>query len=72
MPNPISVCDLTLRQRQVLEARAEGLKREAVAAKLGITVHTVDLHTSQAYRKLGVHCLVEAILAYRGTAQVAA
>lgn len=52
---------LSRREQEILRARASGLKREAVAKAFGLCVGTVDYHTNNTYRKLGVNSLVEAL-----------
>jgi DNA-binding CsgD family transcriptional regulator len=34
---------------------ADGLSNKEIAATLFVTVHTVEVHLSHAYAKLGVH-----------------
>lgn len=63
--------DLTRRERQILKIRARGLKREAVAIVLDIAVQTVDCHSTNAYRKLGVNCLADAIREFNKTVRAA-
>jgi DNA-binding CsgD family transcriptional regulator len=45
---------LTLREREVSTAIAEGLSQRAVAEALGMGIRTVETHLHRAYRKLGV------------------
>lgn len=45
---------LTSMERQVAELAAEGDSNKAIAAKLYVTVHTVEKHLSHAYAKLGI------------------
>ena len=52
---------LTPREREVLEWLAEGLTNRAIAARLGISDHTVKFHVASIYGKLGVSTRTEAI-----------
>jgi len=52
---------LTPREREVLEWLAEGLTNGAIAARLGISDHTVKFHVASIYGKLGVSTRAEAI-----------
>ena len=46
--------ELTPAERRVVELAAEGLSNKEIAQTLFVTVHTVELHLSHAYAKLGV------------------
>ena len=46
--------ELTAAQRRVVELAAEGLSNKEIASALFVTVHTVEVHLSHAYGKLGV------------------
>jgi two-component system NarL family response regulator len=46
---------LTLRERQVLELIARGMRNKEIASELGITPDTTDAHVKRIYTKLGVH-----------------
>ena len=50
---------LTDRERDVIELVAKGKLNRQVAAKLGISERTVQVHRLGAYRKLGVHNVAE-------------
>ncbi len=52
---------LTPRERQVLEHLAEGLSNREIAARLGISEHTVKFHVSAIYGKLGAASRAEAV-----------
>jgi len=52
---PHSRAELTPSERRVAELAAEGLPNKEVAATLFVSVHTVEVHLSKAYAKLGVH-----------------
>jgi DNA-binding CsgD family transcriptional regulator len=51
---PVVVEALTLREREVAIAIAEGLSQRAVAEALGLGIRTVETHLHRAYAKLGV------------------
>jgi DNA-binding CsgD family transcriptional regulator len=51
---PVVVDALTLREREVSMAIAEGLSQREVAEALGMAIRTVETHLHRAYRKLGV------------------
>jgi predicted ATPase/DNA-binding CsgD family transcriptional regulator len=51
---PVVVDALTLREREVSMAIAEGLSQREVAGALGMAIRTVETHLHRAYRKLGV------------------
>jgi DNA-binding NarL/FixJ family response regulator len=46
---------LSLRERQVLELVAEGMRNKEIAAALGISVDTTGMHVKNIYTKLDVH-----------------
>ena len=46
--------ELTPSELRVVELAADGLSNKEIAARLFVTVHTVELHLSHAYAKLGV------------------
>jgi ATP/maltotriose-dependent transcriptional regulator MalT len=52
---------LTGRQRQVLQLAAQDLKNTAIATHLDISLGTVNLHLSEAYRRLGVSSRAAAV-----------
>jgi DNA-binding NarL/FixJ family response regulator len=52
---------LTRREREVLDSLAEGHSNRAIAARLGISEHTVKFHVSTIYGKLGVASRAEAV-----------
>ena len=58
----VDVEDLTEREREVLSLLAEGLSNKAIAARLYLSVRTVEGHLTNAYGKLGVHSRTEAAL----------
>ena len=54
---------LTPRQRQVAALVAEGLREAEIAERLGISAHTVKIHKTHIYSKLGARNAVEMALA---------
>ncbi len=53
---------LTDREREILEALAEGLSNKAIAARLYLSVRTVEGHLASIYARLGVHSRTETML----------
>lgn len=52
---------LTVRERQILAALADGATTAELAAQLGISPATVQTHVKNVLSKLGVHSKVEAV-----------
>ena len=48
------VGELTAAERRVVEAAMDGLSNKEIAATLFVTTHTVEIHLSKAYKKLGI------------------
>ena len=46
---------LSLRERQVLELMAEGMRNKEIAAALGISLDTAGMHMKNLFTKLDVH-----------------
>ena len=57
---------LSEREREVLQLIAEGLRNQAIAERLYLSLHTVKVHARNIYAKLGVASRTEA--AARGRA----
>ena len=47
------------REQRVVELAADGLSNKEIAARLVVSVHTVEVHLSHAYAKLGVRSRAE-------------
>lgn len=56
------VAQLTPREREVLQALADGLNTEQVAEELHITPQTERNHMSKIFAKLGVHSRLQALV----------
>jgi DNA-binding NarL/FixJ family response regulator len=52
---------LTLRESEVLDSLAQGSSNRAIAAKLGISEHTVKFHLASIFGKLGVTTRTSAV-----------
>jgi len=62
---PSHVFDLSIltdRERQILALLAEGLSNKAIAARLYLSVRTVEGHLANLYTRVGVHSRTEAAL----------
>ncbi|MGH2723595.1 MAG: response regulator [Actinomycetota bacterium] len=55
------VARLTPREREVLQLIAEGLRNEAIADRLYLSVRTVQKHVQNILNKLSVHSKLEAV-----------
>lgn len=53
---------LTDREREILDLLAGGLSNKAIAARLYLSVRTVEGHLANIYARLGVHSRTEAML----------
>ena len=54
---------LTPRETEILRMLSTGQAKKQVAARLGISFHTVNMHTRNIYEKLNVHNLAAALRA---------
>jgi DNA-binding NarL/FixJ family response regulator len=52
---------VTPREREILAMLAEGLGNKAIAARLGISTHTVKFHVAAILQKLGARSRAEAV-----------
>ncbi len=57
----MSSCDLTDREREVLQLLAEGYPSKRIAAILHVTIKTVEFHKATIKRKLRLHTTAELI-----------
>jgi len=57
-----TLAQLTARERDVLDALAQGLSSKEIAQKLFITVETERTHMVNVLSKLGVHSRLEALV----------
>jgi two-component system, NarL family, response regulator NreC len=53
---------LTERERQLYHLLAEGQSNKEIAARLGLSLHTVETHRTRIMEKLGVHTIAELVL----------
>lgn len=60
-PDEVVEEPLTPREREVLELVALGLSNHAIAARLGISDHTVKFHLASIFGKLGVRTRTGAV-----------
>lgn len=47
--------DLTAREMEILRLVTSGLRSKEIAQQLGLSVHTIERHVSNTYRKIGAH-----------------
>ncbi|AUH65384.1 hypothetical protein CX676_15430 [Paracoccus zhejiangensis] len=64
-PAPSGESGLTQRQLDVLQLVADGQSNKRIAAKLGLSIHTVKLHLHNASLRLGARNRTEAAMRYR-------
>ncbi len=64
-PGPPDAEQLTVRERELLEALDEGLRFKQVAGRLGIAEATAKTHGRNLFRKLGSSSRAEAVRAAR-------
>src|SRR5918992_3176014 len=57
-----SIEQITLREREVLQALGEGLSNKEIAAKLHVSVDTERTHMMNILNKLGVHSRIQALV----------
>jgi len=53
--SPPGAAELTIREREVLTAVAEGLSNKEIASRLDVGVRTVETHRERIMRKLNIH-----------------
>lgn len=61
-PKPFERGNLTDREQEILGLLAQGLSNKAIAARLYLSVRTIECHLDKLYGHLGVHSRTEAIL----------
>ena len=61
-PVDAALSALTLREAEVLQLVAIGETNKGIAAKLNVSVKTVDSHRTAAMRKLGLHSAIDVAL----------
>ncbi len=54
---------LTERERQLYQMLAEGKSNKEIAARLNLSLHTVETHRARIMEKLGLHSIAELVLA---------
>lgn len=52
---------LTAREREIVQLLAEGMRTREMAARLGVSVKTIETHRAAVMRKLGVHSVVDLV-----------
>jgi DNA-binding NarL/FixJ family response regulator/signal transduction histidine kinase len=57
-----AIASLTAREREVLQALADGLESRAIADRLNITIRTERNHVANILAKLGVHSQLQAVV----------
>jgi DNA-binding NarL/FixJ family response regulator len=61
------LCRLTSREQEVVNLVVEGLSSKAAAARLGISVKTVEAHRANIMRKLSINNVAQLVrYVYRG------
>jgi DNA-binding NarL/FixJ family response regulator len=58
---PPELAGLTKREREVLQCMVDGLSRNEIAERLGLSANTVRTHTQNLLAKLDLHSALEAI-----------
>ncbi|HYZ86464.1 MAG TPA: response regulator transcription factor [Bryobacteraceae bacterium] len=53
---------LTERERQIYHLLAEGRSNKEIAARVGLSLHTVETHRTRIMEKLGIHSIAELVL----------
>jgi DNA-binding CsgD family transcriptional regulator len=56
------VDELSAREREILNLLSEGLSNKMIAARLYLSVRTIEGHLANIYSRLGVHSRTEAML----------
>jgi DNA-binding CsgD family transcriptional regulator len=66
---PSATGELTPAERRTAELAAEGLANKQIAQTLYVTIHTVEVHLSRAYAKLGIRSRAQLAARLSGEAQ---
>jgi DNA-binding NarL/FixJ family response regulator len=53
---------LTERERHLYHMLAEGKSNKEIAARLSLSLHTVETHRTRIMEKLGIHSIAELVL----------
>lgn len=61
LTNAVASTPLSPREREILALLAEGMGNKIVAARLGISEHTVKTHVASIFQKLGADTRAEAV-----------
>ncbi len=61
-PKPVDRKNLSDREREILDLLAQGLSNKVIAARLYLSVRTVEGHLDKLYAHLGVHTRTEAVI----------
>lgn len=61
LTRPTVPVDLSAREHEMLVFITEGLAAKEIADRLGVSIHTINSHTRQLFRKLGVHSRAAAV-----------
>lgn len=56
---------LTRQQINILELSGQGLRNDAIAAQLGLSIVTVKFHKTNIYKLLSVSSITQALIAYQ-------
>jgi DNA-binding NarL/FixJ family response regulator len=62
--NVMQIESLTAREREILELLSRGLSYKMAAAELNLAMGTIQTYIGRIYKKLHVHCRLEAVLKY--------
>jgi DNA-binding NarL/FixJ family response regulator len=61
-PTSINLENLSDREREILNLLSQGLSNKSIAARLYLSVRTVEGHLDRLYTRLGVHSRTEAVI----------
>ena len=63
-PNAAQIESLTVREREILELLSRGRSYKMMASELNLAMGTIQTYIGRIYKKLNVHCRIEAVLKY--------